>query len=112
MHEYSVTIGRNVGKEPMLSARWRQFRERVSNALLVVAAIDDQIIDAIDVTTGHDGEWNSISEDMARVTLRVSHPLSKDAMQKLHIRLGNLATAYRQECVALTVGTSELIDAR
>lgn len=111
MHEYSVTIGRNVGDEPMSTHDWRLFRESVNMHLTIIATIDDVQIDAIETTRGT-GEWNGVREDNARVVMRTLSPLSETALGKLRVRLGNLATANMQDAIAFTIGTSELIDAR
>lgn len=111
MYEYSVTIGRNIGNDPMSTHDWRVFRETVTLHLTVVASLDDVQIDAIETTRGT-GEWNGVREDNARVVMRTLSPLSETALGNLRVRLGNLATANMQDAIAFTIGTSELIGAR
>lgn len=102
MQAVTVTIGRNVGDQPLSLDEWHQFafatREAVADA-----APDRQLWTA---THYRNGTWNGHPEEAAIYFAPVS---SGAAVAVLRQRLATLATYYRQEAIGLAVGDAELV---
>jgi hypothetical protein len=98
----TVTIGRNVGLEPMVSPKWDAFCREVGEALRVTVGRPDFTV------RGPGGAWQGDPEDSCVFTV-IDPDVS--AVINLRRRLRFLALDYGQECIALTVGHSELVDA-
>lgn len=94
-----VTIGRNVGLEPMSRQKWQSFREAMRAALQATVGMPDFEI------VGLGGKWNDVAE-MAAVFV-VLGPAA--ALGGLREQLARLAVDYGQQAIAFAVGCSELI---
>lgn len=104
----TVTIGRNVGTEPMDSAEWEAFKSEVASALVV--RVVGEVIHAATYTsdkptkyTHHDG--TVIREEGAALVLVADGFDRAD----LDDALGEIAACYGQESVGVAVGESALV---
>lgn len=88
MTNYIVTIGRNVGDEPMEATEWLEFREKVATAILR---------HGFTVLTEAVGEgfWEGDVEDSAIWVFT-----GEGTEYLLHNELGHLAYAYGQDAIA------------
>lgn len=94
-HGVTVTIGRNIGDEPMPQSRWNAYGDAVRDLL----KLDGEIF--ADAT--YNGWWDYVSED-ARVFVATTR-----SPDRLRLGLAQLAEVYRQDAVGLQVGTTELV---
>lgn len=102
MATVTVTIGRNVGTVPMDRDRWRLFRQSIRDTLVSVAS--DIYVDSAQAW----GEWDGTMEECA--TWVASVP--SDSLWVLRDALPYLASTFSQEAIALTVGTTELVEGK
>lgn len=102
MHAVTVSFGRNIGADPMPAADWRRFRTKVRRALV------DACPDAVLETHHGVGVWDGVREQSCKVTA-LAGDLAPTALGRLHSALGELAAAFRQDAIAVTVGRSELV---
>lgn len=102
-----VTIGRNVGREPMSDLRWNLFQGNVVRAM-VDSYPDDRLYD-VELHTGF-GVWDLKDEESAIFSMRL--PRSEFRVDHLRAFLSDVASQYGQDAIALQVGPSELIAAR
>lgn len=97
----TVTIGRNVGDQPMPHDQWESFRRSVRRTLETAGG-------EVWADARYRGQWEGIHEDAAIV-----HALVDDeAVDPVRITLAELAALYGQEAIGLAVGTGELVTAR
>lgn len=101
MEAVTVTIGRNVGSDPMGPADWQRYVTHTRAALLDV--VSDLWID-----TPYTGEWEGRTEDAWAFYGPVEHT---DQLDALRGELGGLAALYGQDAVGLAVGSTELVSA-
>lgn len=107
MHVYTATIGRNVGVEPMPSARWHQFINDVHNDMVLFAVEAAIHVEDIEIHEGK-GRWLDKPEDSAKISI-LSPSLADDrALGNLRRLLSENARQYGQDAIALTIGESEL----
>lgn len=103
MNTYTVTVGRDIGDSPMPSEKWDTL------ILTIVKELTHVTYGAwVEVHTGT-GQYDGTTEESAMVTLLTEEYLSAGALTYIREFLKNLAGEYGQECIALTVGSSELI---
>lgn len=100
MDTVTVTIGRNVGTEPLQAEDWNLF---VADARRAVEDVADELW----VVVPYAGEWAGVREDA--VVFHASIAPDGLGLDWLRTRLANLATYYRQESVGLAVGQGELV---
>lgn len=102
MNTITVTIGRNVGDEPMSPSSWNNFIFDTRKAFLQSAE---------DVWAGalYTGGWNGHSED-AYILYGPSKSESAAAVTILRQTLAILATKYGQDAIGLSVGEGELVE--
>ena len=101
MATVTVSIGRNVGSEPMAQGLWDNFvsvvRDSVrrdANAVYVDAAASV-------------GEWDGIAEESRTWVADID----EWDLGALRNALTEWARTFRQDAIALTVGTTELVGA-
>lgn len=99
----TVSIGRNIGTDPMSTLAWSHFQLRTHDLLAEHADILSQTV-GHSVWTGDDGA--TTSEDSYSV---VAQPHSAVDVVEIRIGLGCLATTYAQDAIALTVAAAEFI---
>ena len=92
----TVSIGRNVEDVPMPLAEWRRFRADVRRAL---GGVRPYVSDARTI-----GEWAGVAEE-SRTWVA---PIAAQDVQTLVASMADLATRYRQDAIAVTVGTTTL----
>lgn len=99
----TVTIGRNIGDEPMSDKLWAEFRGDIEFTLnnYDVPLSDRYTMDALTAA----GRYGDISEESA------TYVFAADVRTIANIRpqLIKLARHYSQECIALVIGNTELI---
>jgi hypothetical protein len=94
-----VTIGRNIGLEPMSTEKWRAFRAATRAVLAASVGLP-----AFELS-GPGGQWEGAAEEAAVFVVLQPEPCLAELRQDLL----HLATDYGQEAIALAWGTSELI---
>jgi len=97
-----VSIGRNIGDEPMRAESWRDFRAAVA------AVLEDNVGRLVSETVGR-GYYGGAAEDTAVVVAEGSPALL--ARDDLERRLAILARRYGQESIALTIGEPTFVPA-
>jgi len=101
MTSITISIGRNIGAEPMTLTNWRDFISAVTriigyadpNAVLYVTAAESI------------GEWDGVSEQ-SRTWVG---SIADESVDSLRAMLRALASVYEQDAIALSVGHTELI---
>ncbi len=113
MHTYTVTIGRHVGTEPMPEHEWAMFEDRINETLCYFGGEqhreggDPSMIE----THRGTGVWDGVEEESIKMTLLTTTPIRPLNLEVLRKDLGQIAYHHRQDAIALTIGTSELIGA-
>ena len=98
----TVTIGRNIGEEPMNDSNWAAFRSDVSNLIINLTSTHDRYtMDALTTV----GRYLDTVEESA------TYVFAADvfAIATMRPLLYKLARHYSQECIALVMGTTDLI---
>jgi len=108
-----VTVGRNVGNEPLGFDRWHDYQQAIRLAL---AEIPDSFF-TVDGNTGV-GFWNDVVEDNCVFVVLVPAPTTAEEAQAssntgrlLSCALAHAAFDFGQEAVAVTGGLSYLVPA-
>jgi len=99
METVTVTIGRNVGTEPMPPGQWAMFAERTRRA---VTSFTSELWADVDCASSYEG----VAEE-AHIFYGPVNP-RRHAQRLLPKYLARLAEAYEQECIGYTFGTAEL----
>lgn len=108
MYVYSLTIGRNVGSDPMPPIQWCSCRNDAMEILRSAARDAALHVDAEERSFGI-GVWDGIAEDNATLSIRTTAKIDDSILNQLRKSVKALAATYRQDAIALTIGTSELI---
>lgn len=101
MATVTVSIGRNVGSEPMPDYEWSQFVE-----LVRLAVKRDASAVYVDAAASR-GEWEGIAEDSRTWVADID----EWDLGALRNSLRQYAVTFGQDAIALTVGTTELVGA-
>jgi hypothetical protein len=102
MRAVTVTIGRNVGDDPLPAEAWNDYVAATRRAF--DAATSERWAIA-----PYRGSWEGVHEDaMIYFGALIDDP---NAATALRVILANLAGYYGQETVGLAIGTSELVEA-
>lgn len=104
MIQVTVTIGRNVGTEPMAQPDWDRFSDRVRFALANHLELELTDIEEHDGT----GKWEHVVEDSTKLSALVDS-ISGRALDGLRRDLSIICSNYYQDAIALCVGESELV---
>ena len=99
-----VTIGRNVGIEPMSDARWSEFQDRVIATVRRHFAHSQSFGPFYGV-----GEWDGVTEESAVLTFLTSYPGSTD---RFAVDLAELSSEYDQDAIAWSFGPANLAGPR
>jgi hypothetical protein len=102
MDTATVTIGRNVGTEPMSDDRWTDYVRQARQVAQM--AMSDVWADA-----GYDGGWEGNEEDAWAFYGPLTPGLDVDALRST---LATLADVYGQDAIGLSVGVGELVGPR
>lgn len=116
MKTATVTIGRNTNNTPITPlwpSEWENFIDRVTAALRVFeveANAGDDTWTEIHLGTGN---WNNVPEESAKITVfYTAEDSSREqrAIDELKQTLALLSHIFQQDAIALSLGTSELIN--
>lgn len=110
MYEYSITIGRNVGSEPMELTEWQHFVYDVRSTA-EWAQLTRELQTDVEVLRGI-GRWDGVSEDTAKIVFRTDGALYPETLAQIRTELRDYCDRYRQDAIALSVGGSELVQRR
>lgn len=110
-YSVTVTIGRNVGSEPMGYGLWDSFRESVADSLTMWCRINMR--DG-DFTLSHShgvGEWDGVPEDSYTVTAYGIGSLADAAnvFEAVQRSMAGYAGFWEQDAIAVTLGTVALV---
>lgn len=94
-----VSVGRNIGSEPMSDSDWLGFRIELEQCL--------EPFGILFAGTGQ-GSWDGSGEQSHTV---ICHALAEDEVGQVTSWLADLARSYGQEAIAFTVGATRLIPA-
>jgi hypothetical protein len=108
MYVYSLTIGRNIGSEPMTKLSWGWFQHDAME-MLRSAALDAALHVEAEERSFGTGVWDGIAEDNATLSIRTPTLMDESVLNQLRKSVKTLAATFRQDAIALTIGTSELI---
>ena len=109
MLSYTVTIGRNVGTEPMSTQRWEEFQATVLAELEYRFSAYQPGAYTIEEHTGY-GYWESGREESHKITALVEEALGLDHLEYLRRDLAAVAGQFDQDAIAFTIGMSHLIE--
>lgn len=94
----TVTIGRNIGSEPMEESMWERFTSSVIDTLTDLVSPD------FTFTYNGQGEWDGVTED-SRAIVAVNTHICAEVRDRLH----DIALEFQQAAIGLSVGLSELV---
>lgn len=94
----TVTIGRNVGENPMTDGPWAEFKFEARSLLVAVGGT--LYVDGAE----HVGEWDGIREDNCTYVAALTN-VPRDALTRAYRRL---ARKYKQDAIAVTYGETVL----
>jgi hypothetical protein len=106
MYQTTVTIGRNIGTEPMRARDWLRFANSVGSALHVIGT-------DLETHTGT-GSWTDAQgvttyEDSMRLSVRHETTPSITQLHTLQTILASLALTYGQDAIALSTARVILV---
>lgn len=104
MHTLSVTIGRNVGDVIMPTQDWLSFQENIVDSVEGYTNLNAEL------HTGT-GYYDGKVEESAIISVRQELQFTKVQIDAIKSELMDIVNAYSQDCVALTLGQSELVGA-
>jgi hypothetical protein len=94
----TVSIGRNMGERAMSADLWRRFQRLT---VIAVQAFMSELYFA--------GEGEGIHEGRPEQSFTIVAGGDLFMLPNLRLRLADLARAYRQQSIALTVGTTQFV---
>lgn len=95
----TISIGRNVGDQPMPASEWRKFRAHVRDSLALCGG-------CVHVDAAHSvGEWDGKPEDSATWVAAIP----ADTVEELRVDLRLFCAIYDQDAIALTIGDTDLV---
>lgn len=105
MDSLTITIGRNIGTEPMDEIRWRAFKLHVM--LMAMNTMPDT--DRMLFTFTGENEWNGITEEsfMVQAVGTFKHP-AEITGARLEEALAFPAYWWEQDAIAFSIGKSAL----
>lgn len=111
---YTVTIGRNIGYEPMDDSAWRNYRADVSETFeWAMGTLEnfEGITPADTFIERHSGtgEWDGYTEESYKVALLTPVPLYPETVAQIRAELRQYCKTYRQDAIAFSIGFSELV---
>jgi hypothetical protein len=102
MRTITVTIGRNVGPDPLPAEEWNTFVFETR-----------QIVEAVTTELWASGPSRSTWDGVSEENFYFYGPLntaSRVRFRRFRNRLETLATKYRQEAIGISIGTFELVE--
>ena len=97
MFIHTITIGRNVGTDPMNDVAWSTFQADMQD-ILAGAAPHWEILN----TFNGESEWDGVPEDSAIITMVHSKPLGLQQMMDIRGKLAYKCREYKQEAIAFS----------
>lgn len=97
-----VTIGRNVGTEPMSDHHWQKFQDLLADrlgALLLPTATFGPFYGR--------GEWDGVTEESAVFSLTVGYTTQVEHVESV---LGQLADLFEQDAIAYSTAPTVLVE--
>lgn len=101
MYSISITIGRNVGDQPMNEKRWSMFKNEITSQ---ITGLNMEIT----VSNTGIGEWDGIKEENFIAKGIREKPFADDETDRLAKNLSVLSAKYGQDAIAYSVGSSML----
>lgn len=92
----TVSIGRNIGKEPMDSVTWRRFKNLTREALRHGELV-------------FEGDGEGVYEGSVEMSATFVAAMPDYWLPLLRNELGTLRRSFDQDAIALTVGTVEFV---
>jgi hypothetical protein len=103
MRTVMVSIGRNIGNEPMSDRDWTAFVNATSNAIRRAG-------ESPEIHFGH-GTWDGIREESAHITV-YRHTDTEIPRTAIYERLAFLAEYFGQDAIALSISEPILIPSK
>lgn len=100
----TVTIGRNVGDEPMSGKEWHKFKTAVRTTL---SSLGGTVY--VNGAEAYDSVWVSGTGNVRETS--ATYVADVTDVHNVRIVLAYLAGRYQQDAIALTIGETELIGA-
>lgn len=97
MYIHIITIGRNIGTDPMTDVAWSTFQADMQDIL----AGEAPHWEILSTHTG-EGEWDGIPEDSAIITMVHSKPLSPKNLMSIRGKIAYKCREYKQEAIAFS----------
>lgn len=104
MFQLQVSIGRNIGAEPMSADLWRSFQDDARANLYAHTTGDERTVEFHYGT----GVWDGVAEESAHVTIHTVRDYDRAGLTRA---LAVLAHVYGQDAIALSIGVTDLIEA-
>ena len=108
MYTLTITLGRNIGDEPMSDRQFELAIKAVKSGVEKIVSRDVDDLPVVEVHIG-EGRWNGQGEQSAMVTFRRNGDWEAieiiDVRQYLHLA----AVMLEQEAIAMATGESHLI---
>ena len=95
----TVTIGRNVGDDPLSASSWNDYFRETRDAVEASSA-------ALLTVAPYRGAWEGVKEDAG---IFYGLGVDDDDLASLRARLETLASKYGQAAIGLSVGENELV---
>lgn len=110
-YSVTVTVGRNVGSEPMAAESWDSFRERVADCLAMWCRIDVQGGFFMLSHSHGVGEWDGVPEDNYTVTAYGIERMGDAAsvFESVQSSMAGYARVWEQDAIAVTFGAVALV---
>lgn len=111
-YSVTVTVGRNVGSEPMGDGLWDEFRDSVAECLDGWCRVID-LDDGFTLSHSHGvGEWDDVPEDNYTVTAYGIGSLADAArvFEGVQWSMAGYAGIWWQDSIAVTLGTVALVE--
>lgn len=95
----TISIGRNVGDQPMSADKWRRFRADIGRRLRAAGA--NVFVD----TAVSTGTWDGVREQSATWVASVE----ANRLETIRVGLERACRLFQQDAIALTIGQTELL---
>lgn len=103
MRTVTVTIGRNMGDEPMSANQWNDYAFAVRESL-------QRIVTEFWTVGAYKGQWEGTTEDAMIFYGPLRNTTDDRDLNIAKARLATLATQYGQDAIGVSVGESVLVE--
>lgn len=104
MHLTTVTIGRNVGRQPMPGWRWENFTDEIRRVIRLLPNVA-----SVTVFDGR-GEWDGVEEDSRTFHVLHTAPVPASVLSDWSIGLMSTADYFDQDAIAYSHSASHLAE--